>query len=115
MINLHPWGNAILSLFKKRATTPQSDISLTFQKMIAAIDCLRKPKEVFGFPIQFKESSVFPFEMTYRACDLQTKEEINIKSGEMIHGALINGNGFVSAYFMEQLLSKDQQNKQHEN
>lgn len=80
------------------------DYQITFEKIKEAIDSLGKPpKEFFGLPLQFKESNVFPFEITYKACDLQTKEEINIKSGELIHGAIVDSKGYVSAYFIHRL------------
>lgn len=40
-----------------------------------------------NFPI--RESNLFPFEIMYDACSLETKEEIKIPSGEWIHGVAI--------------------------
>jgi hypothetical protein len=40
-----------------------------------------------GLPIV--ESSLFPFEIMYDACSIETREEIKIASGEWIHGAII--------------------------
>src|SRR5688500_4145459 len=41
---------------------------------------------IYGIPVQ--ESGVFPFEVTYSACDVVTREEVLIPSGEWIHGAV---------------------------
>jgi hypothetical protein len=41
----------------------------------------------YNFPVI--ESSLFPFEIMYDACDVETKLEIKIPSGEWIHGVAI--------------------------
>lgn len=40
------------------------------------------------------ESQLFPFEITYDACDLVTRREIKISSGEWIHAAIIPHTDF---------------------
>jgi hypothetical protein len=42
-----------------------------------------------GYGIPVYESSIFPFEIMYDACSIETKEEIKIASGEWIHGVII--------------------------
>lgn len=38
--------------------------------------------------IEVRESSVFPYEMKWAACDIETKSEHQIPSGEWIHGVM---------------------------
>ena len=42
---------------------------------------------IIGVPVI--ESSLFPFEIKYEACNIETKEEVRIPSGEFIHGAMV--------------------------
>ncbi len=42
-----------------------------------------------GYGIPVYESSIFPFEIMYDACSIETKEEIKIASGEWVHGVVV--------------------------
>lgn len=44
---------------------------------------------LFGYQIPVHESPIFPFEIHYDACDVETRQLVKIGSGEMIHGAMI--------------------------
>jgi hypothetical protein len=44
---------------------------------------------VCGYGIPVYESPVFPFQIHYDACDIESRQEVKIASGEWIHGAII--------------------------
>lgn len=44
---------------------------------------------IFGYNFPVIENPLFPFEVHYDACDMETKQEVKIASGEWIHGAII--------------------------
>lgn len=58
------------------------------------IDALKKlcPEQSAVFSISnipLQMSSLFPFELTYDACDIESKMEVKIPSGEWIHGIVM--------------------------
>lgn len=45
--------------------------------------------DLFGYKIPVFESPLFPFEIHYDACDIETRQLVKIGSGELIHGAIL--------------------------
>ena len=43
----------------------------------------------FGYSLPIYKSDLFPFEIMYDACNVETKSEFKIPSGEWIHGVVI--------------------------
>lgn len=61
------------------------------KEMMAKIKELPETKHinVFGYQIPVHESPLFPFEIHYDACDVETRQPVKIGSGEFIHGVMI--------------------------
>ncbi len=57
----------------------------------------------FPFEIPITISDMFPFEQHYEACDVLTKHEIRVPSGEIVHGVFIDDKGYVSAVLYDKL------------
>lgn len=49
------------------------------------------------------KSNLLPYEQTYKACDISTKEEINILTGELVECFEMNGKIYLSPKRYEQL------------
>jgi hypothetical protein len=45
--------------------------------------------DILGYSFPVVVSPLFPFEVMYDACDIETKHEVKIGSGEWIHGAMV--------------------------
>jgi hypothetical protein len=63
-------------------------------ELINSIKQAAKPATTVIGGLELVESPLFPFELKYDACDLNTKEEIKIPSGEWIHGMAVSQPDF---------------------
>jgi hypothetical protein len=63
---------------------------------------------IFGIPV--KESNLFPFEILYNACDIETRQEIKIPSGEWCHGVIVPDDYNPTAFreWKEELIPRSQ-------
>lgn len=64
-----------------------SQIVMDMLKQLEPKSAISDQKIVYGFPLRVY--NLFPFEIMYDACDIETKETVKIASGEWIHGVMV--------------------------
>ena len=72
-------------------TTEKLICSKQYYESLKALPPGRQAKEfnLCGYSINVFESDLFPYEIKYDACDIETKGEVKIPSGEFIHAMVV--------------------------
>jgi len=83
--------------------------TITTQSVIDAYKKMQEnpPALLFqGYEIKVLKSNIFPYQSTYNACDVETKEEIKV-TGEMVDGVVLGNTMYLSSKAYDTLKQND--------